>query len=205
MADGVVNNRFSAPFADFTTPEYAKYDKITPKKWETCRGLGFSFGYNQVEGPEQVIKPDDLIALLVDIVSKNGNLLLNIGPKPDGSISDIQMDRLTKLGAWLETNGDGIFDTKPWVKPSATAADGSDLRFTTKDDALYAYFLKRPQAAECTIAGVREAPGMAITSLGVSQKLSFRQVGNDLKVSVPIHANQSYVSGIRISPVPSAV
>ena len=89
-------------FADFTTPEYAKYDKITAKKWESCRGLGFSFGYNRVEGPKEVIASDKLVALLVDIVSKNGNLLLNIGPRSDGSISEIQLDRLHALGRWLE-------------------------------------------------------------------------------------------------------
>ena len=95
------------PWADFTTPEYANYDKITEKKWESCRGLGFSFGYNQAEGPEQVIASGKLIELLIDIVSKNGNLLLNIGPKPDGSISEIQKDRLKVLGSWLDVNGEG--------------------------------------------------------------------------------------------------
>ena len=58
VPDGVIDNRFGVEFSDFTTPEYAKYDKITEKKWETCRGLGFSFGYNQNEGPEVVIAPD---------------------------------------------------------------------------------------------------------------------------------------------------
>ena len=106
VPEGVINNRFGVDFADFTTPEYAKYDKITAKKWESCRGLGYSFGYNQAEGPEQVIAADQLVWLLVDIVSKNGNLLLNIGPKPDGTISDIQMDRLNRLGDWLAIHGE---------------------------------------------------------------------------------------------------
>jgi alpha-L-fucosidase len=86
-------------------------ERITQKKWESCRGLGFSFGYNQVEGPGQGIAADKLIALLVDIVSKNGNLLLNVGPRPDGSIPEIQANRLNKLGAWLAVNGEGIFDS----------------------------------------------------------------------------------------------
>src|SRR5207247_3091526 len=100
-----INNRFGVDLADFTTPEYSNYDKITPKKWEACRGLGFSFGYNRVEGPKELIASDKLVALLVDIVSKNGNLLLNIGPRPHGSISEIQLDRLHALGRWLGAAG----------------------------------------------------------------------------------------------------
>jgi alpha-L-fucosidase len=130
VPEGVINNRFGVPFADYTTPEYAKYDKITLEKWETCRGLGFSFGYNQVEGPEQVLPPDQLVALFVDIVSKNGNLLLNIGPMPDGTVSEIQLDRLHKLGEWLNVNGEALFDSRPWVRASATTPDG-DMRFTS--------------------------------------------------------------------------
>ncbi|MBI3469838.1 MAG: alpha-L-fucosidase, partial [Candidatus Solibacter usitatus] len=115
--DGLINNRFGVDHADITTPEYSSYNKITEKKWEACRGLGFSFGYNQAEGPQHVIASDKLVNLLVDIVSKNGNLLLNIGPKPDGTISDLQLQRLRDLGAWLKMNGEAIFGTRPWVRP----------------------------------------------------------------------------------------
>jgi alpha-L-fucosidase len=133
VPDGVIHNRFGEDFADFTAPEDAKYDKLTAKKWESCRGLGFSFGYNRVEGPKQVIASDKLVALLADIVSKNGNLLLNIGPRPDGSISEIQLDRLQALGRWLKVNGEAIFDTQPWVRASAGTEDPTfgSLRRTT--------------------------------------------------------------------------
>jgi alpha-L-fucosidase len=63
VPEGVIDNRFGVDFADFTTPEYSNYDKITPKKRESCRGLGFSFGYNRVEGPKEVIASDKLVAL----------------------------------------------------------------------------------------------------------------------------------------------
>ena len=154
VPDGVINNRFGVPFSDFTTPEYAKYDKITEKKWESCRGLGFSFGYNQLEGPEQVIAPEKLIALLVDIVSKNGNLLLNIGPRPDGSISDIQLDRLQRLGEWLAINGEGLFESEPWTMPAAKTPEGAEIRFTRKKGSLYAFFLDRPKNSELVLPEV---------------------------------------------------
>ena len=73
-------------------------DEISEEKWETCRGLGYSFGYNKVEGPEQTIKEDELIHLLIDVTSKNGNLLLNVGPQADGTIPEIQAERLRALG-----------------------------------------------------------------------------------------------------------
>ncbi len=202
VPDGVINNRFGVDFADFTTPEYAKYDKITEKKWESCRGLGFSFGYNQVEGPEQVIASDALIGLLIDIVSKNGNLLLNIGPKPDGTISSIQLDRLHKLGDWLSVNGEGIFDSRPWIRPAAVAADGSDVRFTRKADAVYVFYLKRPPGPTLTIPSVFAKDGTAISVLGSDAKATFSQRGPDLLVSLTGAVAETAALGVKITPAP---
>jgi len=204
VPDGVIDNRFGVEFADFTTPEYAKYDKITEKKWESCRGLGFSFGYNQVEGPEQVIAADKLIALLVDIVSKNGNLLLNVGPKPDGSISEIQLDRLHKLGDWLAVNGEGIFDTHPWVRASPPAASGPQVRFTHKGDSLYAFFLERPEAPRVTLPGVVASEGTAVRVLGAGADTKWEQQGRDVLVNIG-QAPGPYAMGLRITPAPRAL
>jgi alpha-L-fucosidase len=202
VPQGVINNRFGVDFSDFTTPEYAKYDKITPKKWESCRGLGYSFGYNQAEGPEQVIAPDKLVWLLVDIVSKNGNLLLNIGPRSDGSISDIQMDRLDKLGAWLAINGEGIFDSRPWVKASSSP----DIRFTRKENSLYVYTQPQPAAASLSIPGIRTISGTTVRVLGATQDSEFKQLGQELVVSTTHTPKQSnYAVGLRITPVPDSI
>lgn len=202
VPDGVVNNRFNAPFADYTTPEYAKYNKITEKKWESCRGLGFSFGYNQVEGPEQVIAPDKLVALLVDIVSKNGNLLLNVGPKANGTISDIQLDRLHKLGAWLATNGEGIFGSRPWVRASATSPDGTDMRFTKKADSLYAFFLNRPQGTALTIPGVKADASTTARILGSSAPASVSPNGSNLAIQSKGKLPESYAVVVKLTPAP---
>ncbi len=202
VPDGVINNRFGVDFSDFTTPEYAKYDKITEKKWESCRGLGFSFGYNQLEGPEQVIAPDKLIALLIDIVSKNGNLLLNIGPRADGSISEIQLDRLNKLGEWLAVNGEGLFDSEPWVKASPSDPSAPQVRFTRKGDSVYAYLLDRPASSSFTIPGVIAVEQSRIRILGAKEDCQWAQKGRDLELAAKSPLTGNYAVGVRITPEP---
>ncbi len=200
VPDGVIDNRFGVDFSDFTTPEYAKYDQITEKKWESCRGLGFSFGYNQVEGPKEVIASDKLVALLIDIVSKNGNLLLNIGPKPDGSISEIQLDRLHALGRWLRVNGEGIFDTSPWVRASASS-DGIDIRFTRKAGSLYAFLLSQPRSSSVTIPGLALSSGATVSLLGTPRPLQWS--GKDGQLVIPAAQLQGeYAWGLKITPAP---
>ena len=127
---------------DFFTPEYQTFEKIVSTKWESCRGLGQSFGYNQLETEDHYIKSEDLIRSFIDIVSKNGNLLINIGPKSDGTIPELQMQPLLALGKWLDVNGEAIFGTIPWEKPSTTSNLNIDVRFTSKPGLLYVHLLE---------------------------------------------------------------
>ena len=141
VPDGVIDDRFGVKHSDFKSPEYQTLDHISPTKWEECRGLGRSFGYNRAEGEAETIAPDELIHLLVDIVSKNGNLLLDVGPEADGTIPPVQMSRLQALGAWLQQNGEAIYGTKPWKRAVGETAEGIPVRFTQKDSAVYATLL----------------------------------------------------------------
>ena len=184
--DGVINNRWQPfGFHDFITPEYAKLDSISAKKWEECRGLGKSFGINRIEGSEETITAKALVALLVDIVSKNGNLLLDVGPEPDGTIPDIQVDRLHQLGSWLKQNGEAIFDTKPWHRASGKTGEGIDVRFTTKGGFLYAILLDKPSTSSITLLDVpAPAQGKAVL-LGVAGPLHVAPQGGNLTVELP--------------------
>ena len=198
--EGVINDRFQVEHSDYTTPEYITYRKIVVKKWETCRGMGFSFGYNQEEGPEQVLSPGELVSLLVDIVSKNGNLLLNVGPKADGTIPQIQMERLRALGQWLRMNGEAIYETRPWVRADGRTSDGVDVRFTQKGDCVYAILLDKPKAREITIESLRADDGTKIQMLGASDDLRWSRSGKDLSLKLPEQLPGSYAYVLKITP-----
>lgn len=81
---------------------------------DSCRGIGNSFGFNRNETNEDLLSTTAPVHMLADIVSKNGNLLLNVGPTADGVIPWHQAERLLGLGWWLRTNGDAIYGTRPW-------------------------------------------------------------------------------------------
>ena len=204
--DGVINNRFEirkegAPerHHDFVTPEYAKMDDITDYKWETCRGLGYSFGYNQVEGPEHTIAERELIHLLVDIVAKNGNLLLNVGPMADGTIPQIQASRLSALGAWLDVNGEAIFGTRPWERAEGKTRDGVDVRFTRKGDDVYAILLGKPSVAEVVIEDLTAPEGATVSLLGTEASLRYRSADGDFLVTLPGEIPEAHAYALKLS------
>ena len=184
IPDGVIDDRFGIKHSDFTSPEYEKLDGISPKKWEECRGLGRSFGYNRAEGEAETIAPGDLITLLVDIVSKNGNLLLDVGPEADGTIPPVQMERLKALGAWLKQNGEAIYDTVPWTKAAGKSAEGDDLRFTRKGNDLYITILGKPKAKTITV-DLRPKDAGPISILGIRKLLPFETTDKGWRIELP--------------------
>lgn len=185
--DAVVNDRWrpSSITADFMTPEYAVKDSIVPYKWETCRGMGNSFGFNQFEDENITLSSAEIIHMLIDVVSKNGNLLLNVGPKADGTIPEIQLDRLRKLGSWLSVNGEGIYGSRPWVRAEGLTSDGDALRFTKKNNDVFVFVLGQPKNNRITLVDVGFSEGKKVELLGESSPLKWQVKNNDLIIELP--------------------
>ncbi len=194
--DGVVNDRFSQPMTkerkfprirhkDFVTPEYKTFKQIKKQKWEKCRGLGNSFGYNKQEIDDDYLTPEDLIRMFVDTISKNGNLLLNVGPMADGTIPDIQKKCLSEIGKWLEVNGEAIYGTRPWKRAEGKTLDNTDVRYTQKDDLLFAIILDKPKGTEITIESLTVADNSTIKILGYEGNLTWKQEEDNLTISIP--------------------
>lgn len=200
IPDGVINDRFTSQWADFTTPEYTSYSQITWKKWEANRGIGHSFGYNRAEGPKDMLSVDELVQSLADIVSKNGNLLLDIGPEADGSISNLQLERLKGLGEWLAFNGEAIFDTEPWSRAEGLAGTNIPIRFTRKANAVYAILFRRPPEGTLVLHNVRAAGNSRVHMLGLPGALKAVQDGNDLRVAIPHSVPGAHAWVLKIAP-----
>lgn len=190
---------------DFRTPEYTSYDTIVHQKWESTRGLGFSFGYNRNETPANLLTAEELIHSFVDIVSKNGNLLINVGPMADGTIPAEQQQRLRALGAWLAVNGPAIYGTRPWTRAEGRIADGPAVRFTQRDGALYAVVLEAPRAAEVVLEEiVAGRQGATVHLLGQEGALDWRQTHAGLAVTLPtsnLPGGPAYTLQIRPLPL----
>ena len=110
------NTREKNTGATYTTSEYGG-GMDASRIWEESQGIGHSYGYNRNEQLTDYKSERELILMLVDIVSRGGNLLLDIGPTDDGRIPVIMQQRLTAIGNWLKINGDAIYGTQAYTRP----------------------------------------------------------------------------------------
>jgi len=151
-----------------------------------------------VEGEAETIAPKDLIYLLVDIVSKNGNLLLDVGPEADGTIPPVQLSRLQALGNWLHQNGEAIYATTPWTRAEGATTDGTDIRFTRKDSVIYAILLGQPKSSSITIQSFAPNPKATIAILGQSESLSWSLQGANTNIILPAKLPGEYTFALKI-------
>ncbi|WEK59629.1 MAG: alpha-L-fucosidase [Candidatus Microbacterium colombiense] len=157
VPDGVVNDRWGVPFHGVLTREYTDVPEIIPEPWESTRGLGYSFGFNQAEDSGHSLSGAALIRLLVDVVAKNGNLLINVGPAADGSIPELQRAAMRELGSWLEINGQAIYGTRPWIRMGESV--GAPLRYTRTGSVVHVLALE-PSAGEFLLAPELRSAGL---------------------------------------------
>jgi alpha-L-fucosidase len=130
---GVVNDRWGATHKDYATSEYeAARENESESEWENCRGIGFSFGYNQVEGPEQSLTGQQLARQLTDVVSRGGHFLLNVGPRADGTIPEIQRQALTDLGHWMASAKQYLVGARPLQDGTVASSDDPGIRWVDR-------------------------------------------------------------------------
>jgi alpha-L-fucosidase len=176
---------------------------IRPLFWQTDTAISRnSWGYVV---PQDYKTAGSIVGDLVDIVSKNGALLLNIGPRSDGTIPEREQEILLEIGRWLATNGEAVYGTRPWkvygegptrvkegmfTDTERSAFTGRDIRFTTRGETLYAILLAWP-GEEAVIRSL--SPDLRLYSgevadvvlLGSEEKLAWSRDGDGLKVRMP--------------------
>ena len=177
-SDAVINYKHDAFLFGTAVPdvERGQFADIKPYFWQTDTAIALnSWGYTEHNNfrPAQ-----DILCDLVDIVSKNGCLLLNVGPKPDGTITREDRAVLLKIGEWLKINGEAIYDSRVWRKYGegpTQVTDGQfsdgikknftsrDFRFTTAGGYLYAFAMKCSESGEYCIRslGIQDASRQA--------------------------------------------
>lgn len=214
--DLVINDRWGKGIrfnhAGYYTAEYdPTYEGDHP--WEECRGMGFSFGYNRAEDAWDYNSPQTLILMLVDIVSRGGNLLLDIGPNADGRIPPIMQDRLLSMGKWLNVNAEAIYGSDKWDKSCQWTSGRQDfpkegshytsatyilkqtvdpdpgfaskeIFFTSKNNNLYCIMPVYPKGS-IIIKDIDPDPGAIITLLGYEVSLKWEKTSNGIKVYIP--------------------
>jgi alpha-L-fucosidase len=211
----------------YYTTEYTSGIQKATHPWEESRGMGFSYGYNRAETLKDYHTGRELTMMLIDIVSRGGNLLLDIGPGADGTIPVVMEERLEQIGNWLIPNGEAIYGTKAWTEPRQwsegkvpvmedkefmseydikkmidTPPAGYarvDAFFTAKGNTVYA-ILPRWPGAQATLRNVPARANAKVTLLGASEPLKWTRSGDTMKVAMPPRGadREAYVLKVEI-------
>lgn len=180
--------------------------------WEECRGMAHSFGYNRAESIWDYNTSQELLYMLIDIVSRGGNFLLDIGPTGDGRIPVIMQQRLIDIGEWLSVNGDAIYGTQSWertcqwtegkiqdakrgeymveydiMKLTMTPDEGmavKEIFFTKKGDHLYCILPRFPDK-QLVIKDLNLERSSQISLLGIPGSLKWKQRGDHIYIDIP--------------------
>ena len=196
-------------------------DKIEEFPWQTDTCIG-DWHYRRGIQYKSVAT---VVAMLADIVSKNGNLLLNIPMRGDGTIDDEEVKFLEGMAAWMDVNGEAIYGTRPWKvfgegrrrgprggafnEGQAGGYSAADIRFTAKSETLYAIALGWPEGGKLTVRSLAAPAGKvtAVDLLGSRSKLDWSQTDEGLVVAMPAekpcdHAYALKIAGADLKPAP---
>jgi alpha-L-fucosidase len=193
-------NESFPPRAAVLDLERGQLADIRPLFWQTDTAISKnSWGYVE---PQDYKTADSIIDDLVDIVSKNGCLLLNIGPRPDGTIPAEEERILLEIGRWLDINGEAVYGTRPWrmfgegptrvsegmfTDTKRAAFTGEDIRFTAKNGVLYATALAWPENGTLVVRSLAKGKAIVgrVSLMGRDGKLGWKQTAGGLEVDLP--------------------
>jgi alpha-L-fucosidase len=213
----VVNDRWGSDtrhkHGGYYTTEYAAGMEGAAHPWEESQGMGFSYGYNRAENLDDYKSARNLVLLLIDTVSRGGNLLLDIGPNADGTIPVIMQQRLVEMGDWLRVNGEAIYGTRfagrscQWTAGPRPLQHFGEFRvkydlldmvgqgpthghavkqvfFTQKPGALYAITVGWPEQ-DLVIRDIQAPPDCEVMLLGHGGKVPARVSGTSIRIKMP--------------------
>lgn len=178
----VVDRTVHGEYENYVTPEQQVPATYLPYPWESCMTLGNSWSYVPNDEYKSSRK---VIHLLTEIVSKNGNLLLNIGPAPDGEWDPNAYARLEDIGKWMQVNGEAIYD----AEADASLPGQGKWVFTKKQDCIYAIYQLAAKEAISEIYKLNintASPIKKIQILGTDQKIIFKQASTSLSIFTPV-------------------
>ncbi len=189
-------------------------DAIRDEPWQTDTCVGGWYYDETLLANRRYKSATTVIQMLADNVSKNGNLLLNFPPRPDGTLDDEELKTLDQLAAWMDVNGEAIFGTRPWkicgegarkVRGGGFNEDSlrytaRDIRFTTKGDTLYALALGWPADGRLVVRSLTAPSGKiaGVALLGHSGRLEWTQTAEGLVVTLPARRPCEHVWAFRI-------
>jgi alpha-L-fucosidase len=189
------------------------FDRIMPEPWQTCDCIG-DWHYNRDRyNRNRYRSATSVIHELIDVVSKNGNLLLNVPVRGDGTIDDKEIKVLEGIKTWLDVNKEGIFSTRPWKTFGESTPQGGkklDIRFTISKDGktLYAITLGRPTQGKLIIRSLAKPNSVkSVNLLGRQETLAWTQTENGLEITFPSQnlsdiASTFVITGTDLQPVP---
>jgi alpha-L-fucosidase len=207
--------------------ERGQSNRIEELPWQTCTCIG-SWHYDRRVYDNRAYKSaKSVLHTLIDVVSKNGNLLLSVPVRGDGTIDSRERAIVEEVGRWMAKNGEAIYDTRPWavfgegpvMEEAAAPMSGAgfnegkgkpfsaaDIRFTAKGDAVYAFVMGWPEDGKLTIKSLRSAtPHLTrriarVELVSSGRPLAFRQSANGLHVTLPAHQPVlSYANALKIT------
>lgn len=164
---------------DFGTPEQEILEELPNADWETCMTMNNHWGYNKTDNDWK--STHQLIWNLVDVVSKGGNYLLNIGPDATGIIPPASVTRLKQIGQWTKTHEEAIYGIEPW----RSFNDGENIRYAQNKAGEVLIYAKHWPGKKLIIRKLKPNKGAAIRMIGQSYNLSWKQGTDGIEINMP--------------------